>query len=329
MAPNDDPVAAPLIELSGLRVAFGAVPAIHGIDLLIGRGEAVGMVGESGCGKSVTWLAALGLLPVYARVSGQVLLDGRDLIGATPAALADIRGGRIGLIFQDPVSALNPVHRVGAQVGEALRRHRGFAGAAVRAEARRLFDHVGIPDAASRLDAYPHELSGGQNQRVMIAMALAGEPDLLVADEPTTALDATIQAQILDLLDRLRRDMGMALVLISHDLSVVAEMCERIVVMYAGRIVEEAPAAQLFSGPAHPYTQGLLAAVPPISGPRRRLAPIPGNVPQAGAMLPGCAFAPRCVQAIDGCTSAVPALRAVAEAHRAACWRVAEVGLPG
>ena len=268
----------PLVRIAGLSVAFDGQPALRGVDLEVRRGEAVGLVGESGCGKSVTWLAALGLLPGTTRVSGSVRLGGEELLGAPLARLDRVRGRRVAMIFQDPASSLNPVHRIGKQVAEALRLHRGLAGAAVRAEAKRLLDQVGIPDAARRLDAFPHELSGGQNQRVMIAMALAGRPELLVADEPTTALDVTIQAQILELLQSLRRDTGMALVLITHDLGVVAETCGRVCVMYAGRMVEEAPAERLFSRPAHPYTQGLLAALPPMDGPRRRLAAIGGGV---------------------------------------------------
>ncbi|MBK1661617.1 ABC transporter ATP-binding protein, partial [Paracraurococcus ruber] len=277
------------VALRNLAVAFDGVPALRGIDLAVAPGEALGLVGESGCGKSVTWLAALGLLPARARVTGSVTLHGEELLGAPPAVLDRIRGGRVAMIFQDPASSLNPVHRIGRQVTEALALHRGLRGAAARAEAKRLFDQVGIPDAARRLDAYPHELSGGQNQRVMIAMALAGQPELLVADEPTTALDVTIQAQILDLLRALQRETGMALVLISHDLGVVADTCDRVAVMYAGRVVEEAPAARLFEAAAHPYTQGLLGALPPIEGPRRPLAAIPGGVPDPGAMPPGCA----------------------------------------
>ena len=312
-----------LLRIDNLRVEFGGVPVLHGIDLEIRRGEALGLVGESGSGKSVTWLAALGLLPPSARVTGQVMLEGTDLLTASPEALSRIRGKRIGLIFQDPISSLNPVHRVGAQVEEVLRIHRGLAGTASRAEARRLFELVGIPDPGNRLDVYPHELSGGQNQRVMIAMTLAGQPDLLVADEPTTALDVTIQAQILDLLDRLRREFGMALVLISHDLGVVAEMCERVAVMYAGRVVEQAPTRALFDAPAHPYTRGLLGALPPLSGPARRLLAIPGNVPEPWNLPPGCAFAPRCPDAIEACAAGVPDLRPAGPDHRAACIRVA------
>jgi len=308
-----------LVTIRDLAVSFDGVPALRGVDLNVPPGGALGMVGESGCGKSVTWLAALGLLPGRARVTGSVRLAGDEILAAPPATLDRVRGGRVAMIFQDPASSLNPVHRLGTQVAEALRLHRGITGAAARAEAKRLFDLVGIPDAARRLDAYPHELSGGQNQRVMIAMALAGEPELLVADEPTTALDVTIQAQILDLLNRLRREMGMALVLISHDLGVVAETCDEVAVMYAGRIVEQAAASSLFACPTHPYTQGLLAALPPIDGPRKPLAAIPGGVPEPWAMPPGCAFAPRCPHVSAACQARVPAHVAVGDAHSAAC----------
>jgi peptide/nickel transport system ATP-binding protein len=313
----------PLVTIAGLTVAFSGVPALRGIDLAVGRGEAVGLVGESGCGKSVTWLAALGLLPRTAVVGGSVRVGADEILGAPAAALDRVRGGRVAMIFQDPASALNPVHKVCKQVAEALALHRGLRGTAARAEVKRLFDMVGIPDPARRMDGFAHEMSGGQNQRVMIAMALAGQPDLLVADEPTTALDATIQAQILDLLRRLRRELGMALVLISHDLGVVAEMCDRVSVMYAGRIVETAPSAALFDSPAHPYTTGLLAALPAMTGTRRRLAAIPGGVPQPAALPPGCAFAPRCDHAAAVCEAGVPGLRDAGNDHAAACVRIA------
>jgi peptide/nickel transport system ATP-binding protein len=299
---------APLVSLRDLRVAFDGVPALRGIGLDVMPGEAVGLVGESGCGKSVTWLAALGLLPGRARVTGSVTLEGTELLGAPARVLERVRGGRIAMIFQDPASSLNPVHRIGTQVAEAVSLHQGLSRAPARAEAKRLLGQVGMPDAARRMDAYPHELSGGQNQRVMIAMALAGRPELLVADEPTTALDVTIQAQILELLGELRRGTGMALVLISHDLGVVAETCDRVAVMYAGRIVEEAPVEALFAAPRHPYTRGLLGALPPIDGPRQPLASIPGGVPEPWAMPPGCAFAPRCPSHVQACDAAVPAL---------------------
>ncbi|KAA2212907.1 ABC transporter ATP-binding protein [Teichococcus oryzae] len=312
---------AALVEIRDLAVAFDRTPALRGVSLSIGKGESLGLVGESGCGKSVTWLAALGLLPGKARVTGSVRLAGQEILHAPPATLDRVRGGRVAMIFQDPASSLNPVHRIGRQVTEALQLHRGLSGAAAREEARRLLDQVGMPDARRRLDAYPHELSGGQNQRVMIAIALAGQPELLVADEPTTALDVTIQAQILTLLAEIRRDTGMALVLISHDLGVIAETCERVCVMYAGRIVEETRTERLFAAPSHPYAQGLMAALPPIHGPRRPLAAIPGSVPEPWAMPPGCAFAPRCPRHVAACDAAPPPLVAVTPGHCAACIR--------
>ena len=313
---------ATLVSIRDLAVDFDGIPALRGVDLTIARGEAVGLVGESGCGKSVTWLAALGLLPPTARISGSARLGAIELLGAPMETLDRVRGGRVAMIFQDPTSALNPVRRVGTQVREALTLHRGMTGGASLAEARRLFDLVAIPDAARRMDSYPHELSGGQNQRVMIAMALAGEPELLIADEPTTALDTTIQAQILDLLRDIQRATGMALVLISHDLGVVAEICSRVTVMYAGRIVEQAPSAQLFSAPAHPYTLGLMGALPDLTGPRRRLTAIPGGLPEPWSMPPGCAFAPRCDLAGPDCDAAQPTFRTVGFEHRAACLRI-------
>jgi peptide/nickel transport system ATP-binding protein len=312
-------VSEPLLSIRDLAVEFGGSPALRGVSLDVHPGEALGLVGESGCGKSVTWLAALGLLPKTARIRGSVTLRGEEMLGAKPARLDHLRGGTVAMIFQDPASSLNPVHRIGKQIVEALALHQGLTGTAARAEAKRLLDLVGMPDAARRLDAYPHELSGGQNQRVMIAIALAGQPDLLVADEPTTALDVTIQAQILDLLQSLRRDRNMALVLITHDLGVVAETCERVAVMYAGRIVEEAPVERLFAAPAHPYAQGLLGALPPLDGERRPLTAIPGGVPEPWAMPPGCAFAPRCPRAKSVCAGEMPGLRTMEPEHRAAC----------
>jgi peptide/nickel transport system ATP-binding protein len=311
----------PLISLAGLSVAFGGVPVLRGVDLALGKGEAIGLVGESGSGKSVTWLAALGLLPRHAQVSGSVRLEGREILGAPATELDHVRGGRIAMIFQDPASALNPVLTIRRQLCEALALHRDLQGNAVKAEARRLLDLVGIPDAGRRLEAYPHEFSGGQVQRIMIAMALAGNPDLLIADEPTTALDATIQAQILELLSTVRRELGMAMVLISHDLGVVAENCDRVAVMYAGRIVEEAPSNQLFADPAHPYAQGLIGALPPLDGPRRRLTAIPGTVPDPAKMPGGCAFAPRCALASEPCGHAAPCLAPIANDRRVACIR--------
>lgn len=324
-------MSVPLVAVRDLTVDFGngaeASRAVDGVNLEIGPGEALGIVGESGSGKSVTWLATLGLLPTKARVTGSVRLDGKQLIGASAKDLEQVRGSRIAMIFQDPSSCLNPVHRIGRQLVEALSLHRGLAGRAAEAEALRLLDQVGIADARRRLSDYPHLLSGGLNQRVMIAMALAGEPDLLIADEPTTALDATIQAQILALLGRIRRDMEMAMVLISHDLGVVAENVDRVAVMYAGRLVEEAPGADLFGGARHPYTQGLLAALPALTGPRRRLTAIPGTVPEPGKVPAGCRFAPRCPVAETWCATVPPPSRNVGFLHVSACHREVDPGV--
>ena len=298
----------PLFRIEGLRVAFDGRTALHGVDLTVRRGESVGLVGESGCGKSITWLASLGLLPASGRASGSVRIDGTNILNASAGRLRSVRGGRVAMIFQDPSSALNPVLRIGRQIGETIACHRGLTGTAQRHEARRLLERVGIPNAAARMGAYPHEMSGGQNQRVMIAMALAGEPDLLVADEPTTALDATVQAQILALIGDIQQQTGMGLVLISHDLGVVSHACDRVCVMYAGRIVEEAPVDILFDNPLHPYTRGLLDALPVLDGPRRPLTPVPGSVPEPWCLPPGCAFAPRCASATALCRTVEPSL---------------------
>ena len=319
------PHTKPLVEIKSLVVRFDSVAVLRGIDLTVDRGESLGLVGESGCGKSVTWLAALGLLGSRAEIDGAVHLDGENILGAPPARLDKVRGGRLAMIFQDPTSALNPVHTIGHHVAEALRLHRGMDARGARAETRRLLDWVGIPGAARRMEAYPHELSGGQNQRVMIAVALAGQPDLLIADEPTTALDVTIQAQILDLLQQVQRETGMALVLISHDLGVIAETCDRISVMYAGRIVEEASTEALFDAALHPYSRGLLGALPRTEGPRQRLTSIPGMVADPSALPAGCSFAPRCSERVAACNAAEPALTAAMRcgaAHRAACVHV-------
>lgn len=317
---------SPLISIQDLRVSFDdgnrLVPALHGVSLDIQRGESLGIVGESGCGKSVTWMAVLGLLGPRAHISGDIRLDDTPLTPASRQSMSRIRGKRIAMIFQDPAASLNPVHRIGSQVMEAIRLHRGLRGAAARAEAIRLLDRVRIPHAAGRMRAYPHELSGGMNQRVMIAMALAGEPDLLVADEPTTALDTTIQAQIMALLREIRDDSGMALALISHDLGVIADLSDHVMVMYAGRIVEQAPASVIFRHPRHPYTQGLVAALPDLAAPRRRLVSIPGTVPEPGRLPAGCSFAPRCPRAEAVCRSgATPTLRRAAPDHHVACHR--------
>jgi peptide/nickel transport system ATP-binding protein len=319
------PGGGAFLDVRDLKVHFptddGIVKSVDGLSFHLERGKTLGIVGESGSGKSVTWLAALGLLPRNARVAGSVRLDGREILGAPAVELDRIRGGRVAMIFQDPASALNPVLTIRRQLCESLALHRDLSGGAVKAEARRLLDLVGIPDAARRLETYPHEFSGGQVQRIMIAMALAGNPDLLIADEPTTALDATIQAQILELLSTIRREMSMAMVLISHDLGVVAENCDRVAVMYAGRIVEQARANQLFADPVHPYAQGLIGALPPLDGPRRRLTAIPGTVPDPAKMPDGCAFAPRCALAEEACGIVAPSLAPIAEDRAVACVR--------
>jgi peptide/nickel transport system ATP-binding protein len=290
----------PLLRVEDLRVHFdtedGTVRAVDGISYELQRGRVLGIVGESGSGKSVSSLAVMGLLAgERARISGHVRFGGRDLLALDDAQMRAVRGNEIAMIFQDPLSSLHPYHRVGDQLAEAVRAHRHATKAQARARARELLELVGIADARERLDGYPHELSGGMRQRVMIAMALANEPALLIADEPTTALDVTVQAQILDLIGRLKDELGMAVVIITHDLGIVAETADEIAVMYAGRIVERAPAARIFAAPEHPYTWGLLASIPRLDAPRgAELVPIPGSPPSLLGLPRGCAFAPRC-----------------------------------
>jgi peptide/nickel transport system ATP-binding protein len=314
-----------LLTISELRIAFDqrghTSEVLHGVDLDIVRGESIGLVGESGCGKSVTWLGVLGLLGKHTRVTGSVKFQGRELLGLSDTELSQIRGRKIAMIFQDPSSSLNPAQSVGAQIAESLALHRDLRGAQAKAEVLALLDHVEIPDAKRRMNAYPHELSGGMNQRVMIAMALAGKPDLLIADEPTTALDATVQAQILLLLDTVRRDTGMALVTISHDLGVISEISDRVLVMYAGAIVESAPSQTLFTGAQHPYSLGLLAAMPELNAEVHRLTTIRGSIPQAGQLIQGCRFEARCDFAQDNCRLNSPTLKTIAVGHSLACPR--------
>ncbi|WP_377268064.1 dipeptide ABC transporter ATP-binding protein [Peterkaempfera sp. SMS 1(5)a] len=313
------PAAPPLLSVRDLRVDFGEVPAVRGVSLDLARGEVLGIVGESGSGKSVTALALLGLLPATATVQGSVRLDGRELVGLPGRALSRIRGRRIAMVFQDPLSAFTPVYRIGDQIVEALRIHRDIDRAAARRRAVELLDLVGIPDPQRRADAFPHEFSGGMRQRAMIAMAIANDPDVILADEPTTALDVTIQAQVLEVLRTARQQTGAALVLVSHDLGVIAGSADRVAVMYAGRIVETAPATELFEQPRHPYTLGLIGAVPRLdSGGSRPLVPIPGAPPAMADLSPGCPFAPRCPLAEDACRTAEPPLTGDT-AHRAAC----------
>jgi oligopeptide/dipeptide ABC transporter ATP-binding protein len=312
-----------LLSVEGLGVAMGGVPVLEDVSFTIAPGETLGLVGESGCGKSVTALSLMRLLPAPpARVTGgRIVFDGSDLLAMDAASLRAIRGDRVAMIFQEPMTSLNPVFTIGDQIGESLIVHRGASRAAARAEAARLLDLVGIPAATSRLDRYPHELSGGQRQRAMIAIALACRPRLLIADEPTTALDVTVQAQILDLIARLRRELGMAVLLITHDLGVVAEFCDRVAVMYAGRIVEEAPAATLFAAPGHRYTEALLRSMPAANPPGRALPSIPGSVPPPAARGAGCVFAPRCGYAVERCSGELPTLSA--PPHRLRCWNPA------
>ena len=331
----DDPLRTPpLLQVQGLRVvlptARGDALALRGIDLDLARGETLGVIGESGSGKSMTALALMGLLPEGARVEGSLRLAGEELVGADESRWCELRGDRIAMVFQEPMTALNPLHTIGAQIAEPLRLHRGLARDAARAEALRLLDRVHMPAAAQRLDAYPHQLSGGQRQRVTIAMALACGPDLLIADEPTTALDVTIQREILELIGELVRDSGMALLLISHDLGVMARTVERLLVMYGGSIVESGPTAEVFAHLAHPYTRGLYGARPRLGTPRvdgrkPRLATIRGRVPELADMPTGCPFSDRCGWAIDPCRAAPPPPAVVGPQHQARCIRIEEM----
>ncbi|HUO86652.1 MAG TPA: ABC transporter ATP-binding protein [Thermoanaerobaculia bacterium] len=293
-----------------LPAADGLRPVVRRVSFRVARGEIVGLVGESGAGKTMTALALLRLTPPEARLAGRVRLDGEDLMDLSRRRLRRVRGGRVAMIFQEPMTALDPVYTVGFQIAEAVRAHRRVGRREARRVAARLLDRVAVADAGRRLDDYPHQLSGGQRQRVMIAMALASGPDLLLADEPTSALDVTVQAQILDLLEDLRRDLGLAVLLITHDLGIVAGSCDRVVVLYAGQVVEEAPVEDLFARPAHPYTRGLLAALPRLGRPvpRGRLPALPGKVPEPGRLPPGCPFHPRCGEAMAVCRERPPAL---------------------
>jgi peptide/nickel transport system ATP-binding protein len=319
----------PLLEIKGLRTSFytrdGVVRAVDGIDFHVDRGEIMGLVGESGCGKSVTSLSIMRLVAKPGRIEeGQVLFDGQDLLTLSDDDMRKIRGDRISMIFQQPTSSLNPVWDVGRQIEEVLRIHRGMKGKVASSRAAELLKMVGIPDPERRLKAFPHEMSGGMAQRVMIAMALACEPELLIADEPTTALDVTIQAQILDLMRNLRDETGTAIVLITHDLGVVAEMCDRVAVMYAGEIVEHTDVASLFQQPLHPYTRGLIESIPVVGQVKDQLAVIPGNVPNLIDLPKGCRFAPRCVARVEEevamATEVHPALLPVTAGHDVRCW---------
>ena len=318
-----------LLEVTDLHVQLqtprGPADAVRGVSFTLERGDTLGLVGESGCGKSMTALALMGLLPERARVRGSIRFDGQELLGQSDAALCRLRGNRIGMVFQEPMTALNPVHSVGRQVAEPLRLHRQLSARAARHAAIALMERVGIADAAQRFGAYPHQFSGGQRQRITIAMALACGPDLLLADEPTTALDATLQQQILGLIGELVAERGMALLLISHDLGVMAQQVRRMLVMYGGSVVESGPTATVFAQRAHPYTRGLLAARPPwglARTPGLRLPTIAGTVPELVDLPPGCPFAGRCAFTIDACTTTVPPPTLLANGHVVRCIRL-------
>ena len=315
-----------LLELRGLTVDFatddGVVHAVAGLDLALGRGRTLGLVGESGCGKSVTSLAIMGLLPPEnSKVGGKVVFEGRDLLTLDAHLIRDLRGARLAMIFQEPMTSLNPSYTIGDQIMEAIQRHQGLDKAAARARAIEVLKLVRISSPEKRIDDYPHKLSGGMRQRAMIAMALACGPQLLIADEPTTALDVTIQAQILDLMRGLRRDTGTAIILITHDLGVVAEMADDVAVMYAGQIVERASVGDLFARPEHPYTVGLLGSIPRLDEKRERLPSIEGRVPDMTRPPPGCRFAARCPFVEPECLTAPPPLVEVTPGHLTRCRR--------
>lgn len=326
----DQPPEAPLLDVRDLHVAFTvagrALPAVRGVSFTLQPGETLAVLGESGSGKSVTAQAVMGLLDRRrTRVTGRIALDGADLLALGRAERRRRQRHRIAMIFQDALAALNPVASVGNQIAEVLRVHRGASRAEARTGAVELMDRVRIPAAGIRYDSYPHQMSGGMRQRIMIAMALALRPQILIADEPTTALDVTVQAQILDLLMQLREDTGMALLFITHDLSVSAEIADRIAVMYAGRIVESGPAVEVYRRSHHPYTLGLLHSVPRAAGRGTRLSPIPGSPPTLSALLAGCSFHPRCPRAAEVCASVDPPVLTVGVGHLSACHFAEEV----
>ena len=332
MATNNQ---TPLLEVRNLKTYFytedGVVHAVDGVDFYVNSGEVLGIVGESGCGKSVTSLSIMRLISQPGKIeAGEILFEGKDLVKATEEEMMKIRGNRVSMIFQQPQSALNPVFRAGDQISEVLNIHQDFGKEAGRKRAVELLKLVGIPEPESRAQSFPHELSGGMAQRVMIAMALACVPDLLIADEPTTALDVTIQAQILDLMRDMRTQLGSAMILITHDLGVIAEMADRVAVMYAGEIVEQSPVASLFDEPLHPYTKGLIGSIPILGEVRERLDVIPGSVPNLVNLPTGCRFAPRCMARVEHnlsiCADKRPELVEVYEGHKVRCWLYQDSG---
>jgi peptide/nickel transport system ATP-binding protein len=332
-----------LLEVTDLHIRLqtprGPADAVRGISFSLEKGDALGLIGESGCGKSLTVMALMGLLPDSAQVRGSIRFEGHELIGLDDRAMCRLRGDRMAMIFQEPMTALNPLHSIGRQVAEPLRLHQGLSAQAAKTQAVRLLDRVGIPHAEQRFDAYPHQFSGGQRQRITIAMALACGPDLLIADEPTTALDVTVQRQILDLINELVDERGMALMLISHDLGLIANNVDRMLVMYGGSVVESGPTAAVFAQMAHPYTRGLFAARPRLgasmgAGPRAPLATIAGTVPELVDLPSGCAFAGRCAWTAPPCSAQRPSPTPVAtrvtsagdaSTHKVSCWRSHEL----
>jgi peptide/nickel transport system ATP-binding protein len=316
-----------LLEVRGLRTHFaserGEVRAVDGVDFSLERGRTLGIVGESGCGKSVTALSIMGLVPQPpGRIAGgEVLFEGEDLLKAPARRLRDLRGDQLSMIFQEPMTSLNPAFPVGEQIAEALLRHKKISKEESKTQAVEMLRRVRIPSPERRAADYPHQLSGGMRQRVMIAMALACNPKLLIADEPTTALDVTIQAQILELMRTLRGELGTAIILITHDLGVIAELADDVLVMYAGKVIERCPAERLFAEPQHPYTVGLLGSIPRLHVQQERLSAIEGFVPDAAAFPEGCRFHPRCPFAVEKCRSEIPPLLPIKENHHAACWR--------
>jgi len=318
-------MTAPLLQIRDLRLEFktprGTLKALNGITFDAHAGEIFGVVGETGCGKTVTGLSVLGLLPSSATVTGgEILFEGRDLLKFPPHEMRRVRGRQIAMIFQDPTTALNPVFTIGKQLQYVVQQHFPVSAAEARQRLAEMFTAVGLPDVDRIMRAYPHELSGGMQQRVMIALALACQPKLLIADEPTTALDVTIQAQILALLKSLRDRFGISIILITHNLGVVAKTCDRLAVLYAGRVVESGPTKTVFTAPRHPYTRGLMRAIPRPEARGQRLRAIPGTVPSNPGAVPGCPFAPRCEHATERCFSERPALIAVGERHMSACF---------
>ncbi|MEK4853603.1 ABC transporter ATP-binding protein [Paenibacillus sp. FSL H7-0756] len=316
----------PILSIENLHTHFltdrGEVPAVDGVDLYINPGEVLGVVGESGCGKSVTSLSILKLVPSPPGriVDGRILLKGRDIVPLKEKDMRKIRGDSVSMIFQEPMTSLNPLFTVGQQIMETVRLHRGLSRKEAREHAAGMLRKVGIPRPEAIIDEYPHQLSGGMRQRVMIAMSISCSPELLIADEPTTALDVTIQAQILELIRQLNEEQGTAVMLITHDLGVVAEMCHRVAVMYAGKVVEEGSVRDIFKNPLHPYTRGLIASVPRMDEAKERLYSIPGNVPVLSTEMQGCRFAPRCPEVMELCMQSLPALTRQEEQHSCRCW---------